>query len=77
MPPILLHCPKPSETNVGGTAAKAEPSHQYSITCCCCVTGGSIGGQSDTVVSDLEMHMEQRGGLEFLHADKIAPVDFR
>jgi len=27
-----------SEVHVGGTAAKAEPSHQYLITFCCCVT---------------------------------------
>lgn len=66
-----------SEVDDGAIAVEVGPSYQYSITCCCCVTGGSIGGQSDTVVSDLEMHMEQRGGLEFLHADKIAPVDFR
>ena len=30
-----------SEADVGGTAVEAEPSHQYSITCCCCVTDGS------------------------------------
>ena len=32
-----------SETDVGGMAAEAGPSHQYSITCCCHATCGSRG----------------------------------
>ena len=33
-----------SEGDAGGMAVKAESSHQYSITVCCCVTDGSRGG---------------------------------
>ena len=32
-----------SEVDVGGMAAEVEPSCQYSITFCCCVTEGSRG----------------------------------
>ena len=44
MPPILLCWPMMSEADVGGMAVKAEPSHQHSMTFCCCVTDGSRGG---------------------------------
>jgi len=30
-----------SEEDFGGMAVEIEPSHQYSITFCCCVTNGS------------------------------------
>ena len=43
MPPILLCWPTTSEANAGGMAVYTEPSHQYSITCCCHVTDGSRG----------------------------------
>jgi len=43
MPPILLYCPRMPEMEVGGMAAKVEPSHQYSLTCCYCVTDSSRG----------------------------------
>jgi len=43
IPPILLCWPMTSEADVGGTAREAEPSHQYSIPCCCHVTDGSRG----------------------------------
>ena len=43
MPPISSHWPTTSEADVGGMAVEAEPSHQYSITICCCVTDGSRG----------------------------------
>ena len=32
-------------------------------------------GQSDRMVSDMEVHMKQRCGIEFLHAEKMAPID--
>ena len=32
-----------SEVDVGSMAVEAEPSHQYSIMCCCRVTDGSRG----------------------------------
>ena len=31
-------------------------------------------GQSDTAVSDTEVQMKQRCGIEFLHAEKIVPT---
>jgi len=43
MPLMLLCCPKLSEVDVGGMAVEVESSCQYSITFCCCVTGGSRG----------------------------------
>ena len=43
MPPILLYLPTISEVDVGGMAVAVEPSHQYSVTCRCCVTDGSRG----------------------------------
>ena len=39
--PISLYWPKISEVDVGGMALEVEPSHQYTIMCCCCVTDGS------------------------------------
>ena len=41
MPPILLCLPTTSEADGGGAVVEAEPSHQYSVTFCCCVTDGS------------------------------------
>jgi len=32
-------------------------------------------GQSDKMVSDMEVHMEQSCMTEFLHVEKIAPID--
>jgi len=32
-------------------------------------------GQSDKMVSDMEVCMKQRCVIEFLHAEKIAPTD--
>ena len=43
MPPILLCWPTMSVADGGGMAVKVEPSHQYSISCCCCMMDGSIG----------------------------------
>ena len=53
-----------SKVDIGGTAVEAEPSHQCPGTCHCRVTDGS------RIVSDMEMHMEQRCVLEFLHVEK-------
>jgi len=50
MPPISLYWPMESEVDVGGTVVEAEPSQQYLITFCCCVTDGSR--QPDRMVSD-------------------------
>ena len=38
MVPTLLCWSTISEANVGSVAVDVEPSHQYSITFCCCVT---------------------------------------
>jgi len=40
IPPILLHCPTTSETDVDGMAVGVEPFCQYSIKFCCYVTDG-------------------------------------
>ena len=32
-----------SDVDVGGMAVEAEPSQQYSVTCCCGATDGSRG----------------------------------
>ena len=60
-----------SEMDVGGMAAEAEPSAQYSITLL------SAKGHSDRMVSDMEMHMKQRCVTEFLHVEKMAPTDIQ
>ena len=54
-------------------AVQAEPSHQYSVTCCCCVMAAE--GQSDRMAPDMEVYMKQRCVTEFLHVEKIAPID--
>ena len=40
---MLLCWSMMSEADVGSMAVQVEPSHQYSITFCCCVTDGSRG----------------------------------
>ena len=42
MPPILLCWPTVSEAD-GGMAVEDEPSHQISVTFCCCVAEDSRG----------------------------------
>jgi len=32
-------------------------------------------GQSDRMVSDMGVYIKQRGGVEFLHAETVAPID--
>ena len=60
-----------SEVDVGGMAVEVEPSQQYSFTFCCHVTDGS------TVVSDMEVCMKERCVIEFLHVEKVAPIEIR
>ena len=38
MPPIWLYWSTTSEADAGGKAVEAEPTHQYSVRCCCHVT---------------------------------------
>ena len=60
MPPILLCQLKMSQVDVDGMAVQVEPSRQYSITFCCCATNGSRGeGQSDKMISDMEVWQTQ------------------
>ena len=40
MPPVLLCWSTTTQEDVCGTV-EVEPSHQYPVTCCCRVTGGS------------------------------------
>jgi len=58
----------------GGMAVKAEPSHQDSITFCCCAVMAAER-QCDKMASDMEGHMKQRCVNEFLPAEKIAPTN--
>jgi len=32
-------------------------------------------GQSDKMASDMEVHIKQRCGIEFLHVEKVAPTN--
>ena len=43
MPPILLFWSMMSEANDSEMAVEVEPSCQYCVTFCCCVTDGSRG----------------------------------
>ena len=43
-PPILLCWPTTSKVNIGFMAVDVEPSHQYSIPFCRCVTDDRRGG---------------------------------
>ena len=43
MPPVLLCWFTTSGVDAGSMAVGVEPSHQYAITCCWCVTDGSRG----------------------------------
>jgi len=74
MPSILLCWPTTSEADVGDMAVEVEPSHQYSVKFCCCATDDSRG-QSNKMVSDMEVHMKQRCVIEFFHVEKFAPND--
>ena len=49
-----------------------EPSCQYSVTCCCHATDGSI--QPWQNASYMKMHMKQRCVTEFLHVEKATPT---
>jgi len=58
-----------SEVGLGGRAVEVQPSHQYYITCCCHATDGSR-----EAASDMEEHMKQRRGIEYLCAEKWPPL---
>ena len=69
IPPILLCWPTTSNADVGGMAVEVEPSCQYSITLCCCVTDGSRGAVWRNGVWQ-KVNMMQRSVTEFLHVNK-------
>ena len=71
MPLVLLHWPTTSEVDIGGTAVEVEPSHQYSVIANysnIAVRQMAAEGHCDTTASDMEKHLKQRCGTEFLHA---------
>jgi len=53
---------------------EAEPSHQDSITFVA-MWQMTAKGQSDKTASDMEVFMKNQYGIEFLHAEKMAPTD--
>ena len=54
-------------------AVEAEPSCQHSIAFCCRVM--VLEGQPDKMMSDMEVHIKQRGIIEFLYVKKIGLID--
>ena len=73
MPPILLYWPTISGVDVGGMTVEAEPD---SIPLCfVAVWQMAAEGLSDKMASDMEVHMKKKCGTEFLHAEKISPID--
>ena len=74
MPPILLSQTMMTEAGVGRTAVEIEPARQYSVIFSCCLRDGSRG-QYDKMISDMEVYIKQRCVIEFLHAEKMAPID--
>ena len=65
-----------SDVDVGGIAVEVEPSCQYSITFCCCVTDGSRGAVQQNGVWHGSAYEEKVCNLtEFLCAEKIALID--
>ena len=55
--------------NISSMAVEVEPSCQYSITFCCHVADGRRGAVWQ-MLSDIEMCMKQRCGIEFLRVKK-------
>ena len=70
LPPVLWCWPTMAETDVGGTAAEADPSYQYLIMCCCCLRDGGRGHFGRKAAD-----MGVRDGSEFLSVEKMAPTD--
>jgi len=61
MPCILLSGHRNIRRRVGGMVVEIEPSHQHSISLCCCATDGSRGAVWQ---NDMEVHAKQRCGTE-------------
>ena len=60
-----------SEVDVCGTAGEAEPYSQYSVA----MQQMAAEGQSDKMVSDMEVQMKQRCVSAFFCAEKMALAD--
>jgi len=75
LPLILLCCPATSEVDAGDMTGwrlnlpTNIPLHVVAVW------QKAAEGQSDPMVSDMEVHMEQRCVIEFLHGDKMASLD--
>ena len=77
MNPISLCWPMISEAKVGGMAVEVETS-ENPPPCCCHATNGSRGeGQSDKMISDMEVHTNQRFRIELLYMEKMTHIDLR
>ena len=72
MPPILLYWPTVSEISFCGMEVEVESSHQYSILLPC----DRWQQRVNLTTFDMGLQMKQRCGIEFLHEEKIAPIDF-
>ena len=62
------------EADFGGVAVEAEPSPHIPF-CFVAMWQMAAEGQSDKMVSDLEVWMKQRSDTEFLRVEKMAPAD--
>ena len=74
IPPILLCWPITSETYVDGMAEEVEPFTDVPL-CAVAVREMAAKGQSDKMVSDIGVHMKQKGGTEFPRVEKVAPTE--
>ena len=65
-----------SEADVGGMAVEGELSDNTPLHV---VAMWQMAGKgySDKTVSDMEVHVKQRYGIEFLHVETFLPIDFQ
>lgn len=62
------------KADVGVMVVEVDTSCQYSITLHHRAVVGHVG-LFDKMVSDMEMSVKQRYGIEYLHAEIVAPID--
>ena len=53
---------------------EVERSWQFSVKFCC-IQHVVVEGQSDEIVSDMEVYMKQMCVIELLHVEKFVPID--
>jgi len=63
-----------SEVDIGDMAVKLEPSHQYSIIFCRCMTDGSRGVVWQISIWHESVYEAKVCVIEFFHAESIALV---